>query len=239
MSKNRISNRDLPFLIEFEKLTLSHRYRHSPGELLDWLTASILTTDFGLTHLNLELAPNEHMDDVLALKSSYYETLAQCAPSKDLLGIVQQFAESIGHRRHKGSFYTPESVSLMMAQMQLHDIDWTNHPVFTIADPTAGSGSMLLSVISVLAKEHSRYLDRVSLTAADLDRRASLCAATQLLSVCALNDLQLGEIKVLWMDSLTNDVKAVVVHGRNPKYGIPTYDMQTISDVANNRYLAS
>ena len=233
MSKNRISNRDLPFLIEYEKLTLSHRYRRSPGELLDWLTASILITDFGLTQLNLDLPPEEHADEIESLKTSYFKTLEQCPPSKDLLGIAQQFAESVGHRQQKGAFYTPEGVSYMMAQMQLHDLDWNEHPVLTIADPTAGSGSMILSVIRVLAEEYPLYLDRVSVTAADLDRRACLCAATQILSVCAVNEFQLGEIKVLWMDSLRNDLKGVIVHGRNPKYGLPTYDMQTIADLPN------
>lgn len=231
MARNPISRRDLPFFKELDRLLLSTRFRRSGREILDWFLSDMLTREYGLTHLTLDPVPEEHREEIRMLSLSYLSTIKLCEPSMDLLGMAQQYVESHGHRQMKGAFYTPPEISYMMAKIQFHDLDWSQYPVLTVADPTAGSGSMLLSVIRLMAEVHSDKLDRLSLTAFDKDRRACLCAAVQLLSVCFINGFQLGEIKVIWMDSLTQELCGYILHCRNRQYGPPSYDAGTIADL--------
>lgn len=231
MPSNSIPRRDLPFFKDLDRLLQSNRFRHSGGEILDWFLSEMLTREYGLTHLKLDPVPEEYREEIRTLCASYFTSLNLTEPSTDLLGIAQQHVESMGHRQMKGAYYTPPEVSYMMAKMQFHDLDWSEYPVLTVADPTAGSGSMLLSVIRVMAEEHADKMERLSLTAFDKDRRACLCAAVQLLSVCLVNKFQVGEIKVIWMDSLTQEVYGYIVHCRNYKYGPPTYNADTIADL--------
>jgi|GEM_PF-4373455 hypothetical protein len=231
MDSNPISRCDLPFIRDLDQLLQLNRFRHSGIEILDWFLSEMLTREYGLTHLKLTPVPEEYRKEIRMLSNSYLKTIMLCETSTDLLGMAQQHVESVGHRQMKGAFYTPPEVSYMMAKMQFHDLDWNAYPVLTVADPTAGSGSMLLSVIRVMAEDHTDKMDRLSITAFDKDRRACLCAAVQLLSVCLVNGYQVGELKVIWMDSLTQDVYGYILHCRNRKYGPPTYDARTIADL--------
>lgn len=227
MDSNPISRCDLPFIRDLDQLLQLNRFRHSGIEILDWFLSEMLTREYGLTHLKLTPVPEEYRKEIRMLSNSYLKTIMLCETSTDLLGMAQQHVESVGHRQMKGAFYTPPEVSYMMAKMQFHDLDWNAYPVLTVADPTAGSGSMLLSVIRVMAEDHTDKMDRLSITAFDKDRRACLCAAVQLLSVCLLT-YQVGELKVVSMGSLNS--RRVRLYFALPEPQIRTSEARTIAD---------
>lgn len=67
---------------------------------------------------------------------------------KDILGaiyeyLIKQFAASAGKKG--GEFYTPHEVSIIMAKIVTHGFSSENE-VFSVFDPTCGSGSLLLTV---------------------------------------------------------------------------------------------
>lgn len=99
---------------------------------------------------------------------------------QDFLGSLYMELELGNH--WKGQFFTPYSVSRMMAEMTMGDcqaqIDkqgWTS-----ICDPCVGGGAMLIAAVNVIRRQKVFYHDHVLFAGQDIDRVVGLMAYIQI-----------------------------------------------------------
>ena len=96
----------------------------------------------------------------------------QSQPFDDLLGIYYQDIASKSTRDGRGEFYTPPSISRLMAEITFNaeSVIERGIPV-TVGEPTVGSGGMILEMARQLApKEEGKpsYVDLMRVTASDI-----------------------------------------------------------------------
>lgn len=91
----------------------------------------------------------------------------------DALGKLFMALELGNH--WKGQFFTPYSLALLMAQMQLHDAAALvkERGFVTIAEPAAGAGCMVIACAQTLREQGLNYQEVMHVTAQDLDSTAA------------------------------------------------------------------
>lgn len=101
-------------------------------------------------------------------------------PDQDFLG--KMFMQLELSNKWKGQFFTPFSVSKMMAEMQLHDAQELieRQGWISVCDPCVGAGAMLLAAVSTCREKNINYHDHVLFVGQDIDQMAALMAYIQL-----------------------------------------------------------
>lgn len=122
---------------------------------------------------------------------------------QDFLG--EMFMELEMGNKWKGQFFTPYSVSSMMAQMTLTSSAFDEKDIVEFNEPAAGAGAMCIALC-----EHVRdnldisFHDRLRIVAQDVDRTAAHMCYIQLSLIGA-------QARVVWGDSLKVEAKDVYV----------------------------
>lgn len=82
---------------------------------------------------------------------------------------------------HRGQFYTPASVSSMMAELQFADIGikLKEQPFITVSEPTCGSGGMIMPIVEFMLREGHNPAHKLWVQAVDIDRTAALMSYIQ------------------------------------------------------------
>lgn len=83
---------------------------------------------------------------------------------------------------HKGQFFTPYSVSKLMAQITLYDAHEAieRKGYFTLSEPAVGSGGMVIAACDVLHDQGINYQQACHATCIDVDIKAVHMAYIQL-----------------------------------------------------------
>lgn len=70
-----------------------------------------------------------------------------------------------------GQFFTPYSVSQMCAEVAIREKDLTENKIFTLHEPTVGSGGMVLASVEALHKRGFNYSYNLFVECGDIDSR--------------------------------------------------------------------
>ncbi len=140
--------------------------------------------------------PSDAVREVLFdLSGLYAQEAMKAAPFADLLGAVHMELVSQYHQKGTGQFFTPSSVSKMLAKMVVGDIQIRKDRLTTICDPTVGAGGMLLSAADIILENHGTdALAWISFTGVDIDHRCARMYPCQFLTSLYINQLSLGEL---------------------------------------------
>lgn len=129
--------------------------------------------------------------------------MADLLEPQDLLGNI--FMELELGDSWKGQFFTPSSVSNLMAKINFPNLkaDLGVKDFLTISDPACGAGSTLLACINIFIQEKINPSNKLFIYAQDIDRTAALMCYIQLTLwhipaiVCVGNSLK-NEVRELW-----------------------------------------
>ena len=98
----------------------------------------------------------------------------------DALGDIYMNLE-LGDK-HQGQFFTPDSVSQLMANLQCPNIEEVlkDKPFFEMLEPACGAGGMVLAVVKNVIKQGYNPATKMWVQAIDIDRTAALMCYIQL-----------------------------------------------------------
>ncbi|MCS6271847.1 SAM-dependent DNA methyltransferase [Shewanella baltica] len=105
-----------------------------------------------------------------------------------------------------GQFFTPYELSLLMAQLNVSDIE--DKPVITLHEPAVGSGGMVIAYAQALREKGVNYQQRLWVQAIDLDPVAAMMAYIQFTLLHIPAEICIG-------NTLTMDISRVF---RTPAY---------------------
>jgi hypothetical protein len=186
-----------------------------PHELLRWLVDDVLA-GFGLRP---EAPPNSDAIPWLCENTALYAEAVIRHPFGDVLGMVYQVLSSHGHRGALGQFFTPASVSRLIAEVLMPaftGVDDKERPdrLLRACEPACGSGAMVLAFMEAqLAVRGCAALRRWSITGIDLDPLCSRMCAAQILANLYAQRLELGELVIYRGNALgPREGLSVVVH---------------------------
>ncbi|MFX4299860.1 N-6 DNA methylase [Pseudosulfitobacter pseudonitzschiae] len=173
-----------PFLRLFDETA---RYKHRLEVFRDFVTVSAISMHNSVSYSAwleeeyLRIIRQYKPDDVsrLAQLLSLLIEALDVAP-RDVLGRVYMDLE-LGNTR-QGQFFTPDSVSQLMARIQLDQIEahLALHDHISISEPACGAGGMILSVVDHLLSKRIDPAKRIYVQAIDIDRTAALMCYIQL-----------------------------------------------------------
>lgn len=150
---------------------------------------------------------------------AYRAAVLEADPFSDILGPIYQDENSKGSRDMSGQFFTPWSLSTVIAQMQLGD--WTPGPspsggLWSVQDPACGSGAMLLAAAAVLVEKHGPHaLLLWHIDGVDVDLTCARTCALQFYANLALREWSIGRIVVRHANSLSLEDFGTVLHASN------------------------
>jgi hypothetical protein len=157
--------------------------RHQPHQALEWLVDDVLA-DFGIKPAT---APPEDMHEWLFDHSGLYARAVIANPFKDVLGQTYETIASRGRRACLGQFFTPDPVAQLMGAVLIgndprHARAREDDRLWTVCEPTCGSGALLLGFLDNLIQAHGpAALRHWSVTGIDLDALCARMCAAQLL----------------------------------------------------------
>lgn len=101
-------------------------------------------------------------------------------PEQDFLGSLFQTLEL--HNHWNGQFFSPYSISQLMAETQMTNIPETirEKGYISVSDPACGAGSLLIAFANAVRKRKINYQDHVFFVAQDVDLVAGLMCYIQL-----------------------------------------------------------
>lgn len=189
--------------------------RFQPHELLRWLVDDVLA-GFGLRS---EAPPHSDAISWLRENTAMYAEAVIRHPFGDVLGLVYQVLSSHGHRGALGQFFTPASVSrliaeVLMAAPTVADDEERPDRLMRACEPACGSGAMVLAFMEAqLAARGRAALRRWSITGIDLDPLCSRMCAAQTLANLFTRRLELGELVIYRGNALgPREGLSVVIH---------------------------
>lgn len=164
--------------------------RHQSHQALEWLVDDVLA-DFGIKPAE---PPPEDMHHWLFEHSGQYARAVMANPFQDVLGQTYETIASRGRRSCMGQFFTPDPVAQLMGAMlvgndprhaQARNDGEGGTELWTVCEPTCGSGALLLGFLDNLITAHGpAALRHWSVTGIDLDTLcARMCAAQVLCNV--------------------------------------------------------
>jgi len=186
--KNAI-NHEKAFISLFNQ-TARYHHRHQVFE--DFISCSVIALQNGLHFCDKR--EQKYMRIVARYQKPDVSNLAQLlghvvngleeAPG-DFLGRVFMQLE-LGDK-YRGQFFTPWSVSLMMAQLQLGNVgeQFRDKAFMTLSEPACGAGCMTLAFASVLREAGYSPHRHLWVSATDIDPLAAGMAYIQL-SLCGV-----------------------------------------------------
>jgi type I restriction-modification system DNA methylase subunit len=87
--------------------------------------------------------------------------------NNDALGEI--YMEIGAANKHNQQFFTPMSISRLMASVNFRDLD-VSKDVITIGEPCCGSGCILLGALKELEAKKINYAEKVLIVANDIDK---------------------------------------------------------------------
>jgi hypothetical protein len=164
----------LDFVKTLRGAGLDHRMRHEVFRV--FATASACAVAFGTRE-------DEYLEAIKGWERPELDLIAKAFgqmvvamdenPYTDVLGPA--FMEVVGHNERSGEFYTPQSISRMMAMMVLPASaeEWDEDgSVLTAVEPCCGAGSMIMAARHVMA-DQGVSPQRLHWTAIDISRTAA------------------------------------------------------------------
>lgn len=158
--------------------------RHQPHHALEWLVDDVLA-DFGVKPAE---SPPDDMHEWLFEHAGQYARAVFAHPFQDVLGEAYEAIASRGRRACLGQFFTPDAVAQLMGAMLTgndprHAQAREDGQLWTVCEPTCGSGALLLGFLDNLLTAHGpAALQHWSVTGIDLDRLCARMCAAQVLS---------------------------------------------------------
>lgn len=102
----------------------------------------------------------------------------ECNPDQDFLGRVYEQLNLTSGRI--GQFLTPYNVSKLMAEMNMFSLETSvADEIKTVADPTCGTGGMLIAAVNVLKEKHQNIGNYI-MYAQDIDWTMAMSCYVQL-----------------------------------------------------------
>ncbi len=103
----------------------------------------------------------------------------ECQPG-DFLGAI--FMELEIGSTHMGQFFTPYSLSQMMARLTVGDFrqQLEHHPFITLQEPAAGAGSMVIAIAEAMMEQGINYQEKLFACCIDIDATAAHMCYLQL-----------------------------------------------------------
>lgn len=203
MAKPSVSNAISDRLIS---LNLKHGYR--PEQYFSWAVDDHLAD---LTQQKkTDPPPKEVMPELFELGQLYSKEVVNNEPFTDVLGKTYMDLVSQGGQKMLGQYFTPEPVARMMSMINYPgDIQKSpENELYRVYEPSCGSGIMILQFCrTAMEHEGAEVLEKISLTAIDLDGLCAKMCAVQLLANAMLHRLSYGEILVLQGNSLGDPAK--------------------------------
>lgn len=189
--------------------------RFQPHELLRWLVDDVLA-GFGVRS---EAPPDSNAVPWLRENTARYAEAVIRHPFGDVLGMIYQALSSRGHRGALGQFFTPTSVSRLIAEMLMpaptvSDDEERTDRLLRACEPACGSGAMVLAFMEAqVAAKGRAALRRWSITGIDLDPLCSRMCAAQILANLFTQRLELGELVIYRGNALgPREGLSVVIH---------------------------
>jgi hypothetical protein len=176
------------------------RYWHLSTDNFFSLFLDDLLTCFGVNggkHYR-PLEPSER-EQLFELGQMYARAVVDC-PYEDLLGQIYMDLAGRGHKKALGQFFTPNSVCRMMAEMSNYDMihgdAFADQNVIRVAEPTCGSGAMVLGMLHCIREKKPALLEQLDFTLIDIDRTCIRMAAIQILTNLLIHGDTLAGLRV-------------------------------------------
>lgn len=199
---------------------------HAPHQALEWLVDDVLA-DFGIRPAH---PPPKDMHDWLFEHAGQYARAVFAHPFEDVLGQAYEAIASRGRREQLGQFFTPVPIAQLMGAMLCgsnvaHARAREDGQLWSVCEPTCGSGALLLGFLGNLAQDHGPGALRYwSVTGIDLDSLCARMCAGQVLTNVHIHGTHgeqghcgLGELVVYCGNSLgPSERLKVVVHATRP-----------------------
>lgn len=149
---------------------------------------------------------------VIKIFSLIMEELSE-NPEQDLLGDI--YVDLNLSNNNLGQFFTPYSVSKMMAEMNLANIknDFNEKGFITISDSSCGAGSTLIAAANIINKNNISLKKDVLFFAQDIDMIVALMCYIQLFIIGARGMVIIG-------DSLSNPITEDTINNANTNENI-------------------
>jgi type I restriction-modification system DNA methylase subunit len=184
-------------------------YKHRYDVFRDFVTMAAISIR------NAIRKDEEHEAEYMRLIGSYEKKDQQAFPKllallvealefgpRDVLGTA--FMDLELGSRDKGQFFTPFTVSEMMAEI-LHgdELSSIEKPFITLSEPACGAGGMVLAFVKVMLRQGHDPASRLWVQCVDVDRLAALMCYVQLslwnvpAEVIVGNSLSL-EVREIW-----------------------------------------
>jgi hypothetical protein len=177
------------------------------------------------------------LPDIYRALGAYERAVLEAEPFRDLLGPIYMEQVSRSKAQVMGQFFTPWEVSELTAGMLL--VDWCperkpDGGLWTLQEPACGSGAMLLATFSHLVRAHgASVLHMWSATAIDKDLVMARTCALQIYATLAAQGWGIGEMVVLWGDTLRLEMFGTVVHSKvRPEMAQLTRMMEALLSLA-------
>lgn len=196
-------------------------YRCDKYQVLHAFTALILCDRFGLEQHRSGAQDEAAVALANELLPLYDEAVASLPPFEDILGPLYMEIQSHWRgERPLGEYYTPSEVSYFAAMLAVSDDDFSKYSISNpccVADPCVGSGAMPLAFCRAVLQQHGKEaLSKVALFGQDISYHGIRLFACQMLSNIEIHDLALAEVVATHGNSLTREVKTVVMHATHP-----------------------
>lgn len=191
--------------------------KYQPAELFRWLVDDVLG-DFGVRP---SVPPPADTLAWLREHAALYGDLVARFPFEDLLGHVYQALGSRGHRGALGQFFTPGSISRLIAGVLSVPDQPADARLLRACEPACGAGSMLLAFMEArLRAQGPTALRHWSITAIDLDPICARMCSAQLLANLCVQQAEVGELVVYQGNAL------------GPRSGLSVVFHATLADLA-------
>ncbi|MBE5254068.1 SAM-dependent DNA methyltransferase [Mixta mediterraneensis] len=185
----KIINHEKAFLSLFSRTA---RYHRRPQVFEDFISCSVIALENRLQFC--EKREQKYLRIVSRYKKPDVENMAHLL-AHVVHGLEQEPSDFLGRifmqlemgDKYRGQFFTPWSIGVMMARMQLGNVEenFRDKPFITLSEPACGAGCMALALASVLREagySPHRYL---WVSATDIDPLAAGMAYIQL-SLCGV-----------------------------------------------------
>lgn len=173
-------------------------------------------------------------EEVRPVVLDYFRMVAAAAPFFDVLGPVYSEVSSRGRRSRTGQFFTPWELSLLMVQKNLGDWQPAPNPddargLWTVLEPAAGAGAMILALLSTVLERHGPEALRLwDITAVDVDQVLARTCALQVMLTLASHNWAVGRIQVIHGNSLSLETFGVVLDAEAALEGGPGEQLELL-----------
>ena len=132
-----------------------------------------LLTNFGFNNGRHYRAVTEKERSALFELGQLYAQAVIDHPYCDVLGRVYEEVASRGQKQSLAQYFSPMTIADAMSKITLHDavqqIKNSDKDVFSVGEPSSGSGVMMLSILKELKANNPELINKVELTLVDLD----------------------------------------------------------------------